>query len=203
MGGIFSALMVGCLLWLQLFPAEAASDLANRLRSMNGLSVFTPQESFLQGNFVADEIEPAFLFGSVGEFAKSRTCTTTWLIDAAEQKRVEGAGQQTAPAEYTLYLEEDCPGKVTCYVFVDRSRANSAQWLEWRKQFHKSKAEPQYGAVKNSLEQASEKGFPVAGELRFVEIDGNLQVKKPEAILLEELKLQPIYDLRQGRATAP
>ena len=99
-------------------------------------------------------------------------------------------------------MEEDCPGKVAYYVFVDRSQANATQWMEWRRQFHKSKAEPQYGAVKTTLEQAAQNGFPVDGELRFIEIEGDLLVRKPEDILTGELKFQPIYDLKQGKPLA-
>ena len=72
--------------------------------------------------------------------------------------------------------------------------------MEWRKQFHKSKAEPQYGAVKAALEQAAQNGFPVDGELRFVEIQGELLVKRAEDLLTSELKFQPVYDLKQGKA---
>jgi hypothetical protein len=196
------SMLLGVSLLLALFGmAGAASEQAMKLRGKNGLSAFTPPEGFLAGNFVADEIEPGYIFGKVKDFVKSRSCPTSWLIEDGEKKRLETRDQQAGPIEYTLYLEEDCPGKVAYYVFVDRSQANLAQWMEWRKKFHgKSKTEPQYAPVKAVLEQAVQNGFPVDGELRFVEVEGALQLKKPEDILTGELKFQPIYDLKQGKA---
>jgi hypothetical protein len=182
--------------------AWAASEQAMRLRGQNGLSPFSPPESFLAGNFVADEAEPAFIFGKVKDFAASRSCPTIWLIEEGEKKRIDMRQPQSGPIEYTVYLEEDCPAEVTYYVFVDRSQANMVQWMEWRRQFHKSKTEPYYGAVKAGLEQAAVNGFSVDAELRFVEAQGNLLLQKPEDLLTSELKFQPIYDLRQGKAVA-
>ena len=66
----------------------------------------------------------------------------------------------------------------------------------------KSKVEPQYGAAKTSLEQAAKDGFPVDAELRFMEFNGELSLKKPEEILMGDLKFQPVYDLKQGKAIA-
>ena len=199
----FCFMLLGVSIVLALCGATwAASEQAMKLRGKSGLSEYSPPETFLSGNFVADEVEPGFIFGKVKDFVKSRSCPTTWLIEEGERKRIEAREHQSGPVEYTLYLEEDCPGKVAYYVFVDRSQANAAQWMEWRQQFHKSKAEPQYGAVKAGLEQAAQNGFPVDGELRFIEIEGDLLVKKPEDILTGELKFQPIYDLKQGKPLA-
>jgi hypothetical protein len=181
----------------------AESEQAKKLRAGNTLSEFTPPESFLSGNFVADEVDPAYIFGKMKDFVKSRSCPTTWLIEDVEKKRIAAWDKQLGPVEYTLYLEEDCPGKVTYYVFVDRSQANMAQWMEWRRRFHgKSKTEPQYAAARASLEQAIEKGFPVDGELRFVERNGELVLNNPEELLKGELQFKPLYDLRQGQALA-
>jgi hypothetical protein len=179
--------------------AGAGSEQAMKLRGQNGLSEFAPPEAFLAGNFLADETEPAFIFGKVRDFTKSLTCPATWLIEEGERKRIEARGQQSGPVEYSIYLEADCPGQVTYYIFVDRS-INSAQWLEWRRQFHKTKAEPHYGAVKAGLEQAAQNGFVVDGELRFVELNGDLLLKRPEDILTGDLKFQPIYDLKKNQA---
>ncbi len=178
----------------------AASEQAMRLRVGSSLSEYSPPETFLSGNFVADEIEPAYIFGKVRDFVKSRSCATAWLIEEGERKRVAAWDKQSGPMEYTLYLEEDCPGKVTFYVFVDRSQANVAQWMQWRQQFHKSKADPQYGAARVGFEQAAANGFPVDAEMRFLAINGDLSLQKPEDILLGELKFRPIYDLKQGKA---
>jgi hypothetical protein len=200
MGPLSSVLLAVSILLMPFMPAWAASDHAAKLRGKYSLAEYTPPDAFLAGNFVADEIDPAYIFGKVKDFAKSLACPTTWLVEEAEKKRMEARDPQSASIEYTLYLEEDCPGKVTYYVFVDRSRENAAQWMEWRKQFHKSKAEPQYSAAKTSLEQAAQSGFAVEGELRFLEVEGELQLKRPEEVLTAELKFQPIYDLRQGKA---
>jgi hypothetical protein len=181
--------------------AGAASEQAMKLRSQNGLSEFSPPEAFLAGNFLADETEPNFIFGKVRDFAKSLSCPTAWLIEEAERRRIETRGPQPGPVEYSIYLEADCAGKVTYYIFVDRS-LNSAQWLEWRRQFHKNKADPHYGTVKAGLEQAAQNGFVVDGELRFVALNGDLLLKRPEEILAGELKFRPIYDLKKNQALA-
>lgn len=180
--------------------ALAASEQAMKLRGRSGLVAYTPPETFLAGNFVADEDNPGFVFGKVKDFVKSRSCPVAWLIEESELKRIEGRDQQSGPVEYTLYLEEDCPGKVVHYVFVDRSQANTAQWMEWRKQFHKNKVDQQYGAAKAKLDQAAQNGFSADGELRFIEVNGDLALKKPEEILIGELKFKPIYDIGQGKA---
>jgi len=180
----------------------AASEQAMKLRTRSDLSEFTPPAAFLNGNFVADEVEPAYIFGKVSDFVKTRSCPAAWLIDGGERDRLQKQGQQSGPFEYTLYLEEDCPDKIVHYVFIDRSQADSAQWMEWRKQFHKSKADMLYSAVKADLEKAAQNGVGVAGELRFVEINGDLSVKRPEDYLTADLKTKPIYDLKQGKAVA-
>lgn len=180
----------------------AASEQAMKLRDKNALSEYFPPEAFLSGNFVAEEIEPGYIFGKVKDFVRTRTCPTSWLIEAGERKRIESRQPQSGPVEYTLYLEEDCPGKIVYYIFVDRSQGNTTQWLEWRRQFHKSKTDPQYGAAKVRLEQAAQDGFAVDGELRFVEVDGDLLLKKPEEVLMGELKFSPAYDLKAGKALA-
>ena len=52
--------------------AWAASAKATGLRQANGLTAYNPPEKFLSGNFVADEMNPAFIFGPVKDFAGSR-----------------------------------------------------------------------------------------------------------------------------------
>ena len=196
----YGCMLLGAAMVLAICGAAgAASDQAMKLRSENGLSEFAPPEAFLAGNFLADETEPAFIFGKVRDFTKSLACPATWLIEEGERKRIEARGQSSDPAEYSIYLEADCPGKVTYYIFVDRS-INSAQWLEWRRQFHKTKAEPHYREAKTSLDQAAQNGFAVDGELRFVALNGALLLKRPEDILTGELKFQPIYDLKKNQA---
>lgn len=59
-----------------------------------------------------------------------------------------------------------------------------------------------YAAARTNLEQAAKNGFPVDAELRFMEINGELSLRKPEEILMNEVKFQPLYDLKQGKAFA-
>jgi len=196
---IGSVLLGAAIVFAICSAVGASSEQAMKLRSQNGLSEFAPPEAFLNGNFLADETDPAYIFGKVRDFAKSLSCPTAWLIEEAERKRIESRGQQSGPVEYSIYLEADCAGKVIYYIFVDRS-FNSAQWLEWRRQFHKSKAEPHYREAKTVLDQAAQNGFAVDAELRFVALNGDLLLKRPEDVLAGEVKFQPIYDLKKNQA---
>lgn len=173
--------------------ALAASKKAADLRQAQGLTPFTPPPQFLAGNFVADEMNPGFIFGTVKDFASSRKCSITWLIDNDAKDRPDRA------REYVLYLEEDCPEKVVYYVFMDQSNLTPQQWIEWRRRFHKSKTDPQYGAAKAKLEQALKDGCGVGGELRFLQKDGELMSKSPEEYLRVDLQFAPIYDLNNQK----
>jgi len=179
--------------------ALAASQKAAALRQANGLTAFTPSEKLLAGNFVADEMTPAVIFGTVKSFVASRQCPTTWLIEEGEKNRPAGAINPDQPAEFTLYLEEDCPDQVVYYVFIDQSGLTPQQWIEWREKFAKSKAEPQYGSTKSKLDQACTDGCGVSAELRFIQKNGELQTKSPEAFLRQDLNFAPIYDLNQRK----
>ena len=77
--------------------AWAASAKALSLRQANGLTAFTPPEKFLAGNFVADEMNPGFIFGAVKSFAASRKCPTTWLIESGDKNRPAGARRPGPP----------------------------------------------------------------------------------------------------------
>lgn len=177
----------------------AASEKAVALRAANGLVAYAPPEAFLTGYFLADEREPAFLFGTVADFAASRKCPVAWFVEEGEKARMARPAGPEGPSEYTLYLEEDCPGRVRYYVFVDQSAMTPGQWLEWRRQFHKGKAEGEYGATRERLEKAVAEGMRIGGELRFIMDDGELVVgKTPEACLGPDLAFEPSYDLKQG-----
>lgn len=195
----FRSTLWGVAFLLVFSGAAAGSDLALQLRAQNGLSEFAPPEGFLSGNFLADETDPAYIFGTVGGFARSLACPAAWLIEASERKRIEARTQPSGPIEYSIYLEADCTDRVTYYVFVDRS-FNPEQWLEWRRPFHRTKAEPHYQEAKTSLDQAAQNGVTVAAELRFVALNGELRLKRPEDILTGELKFRPIYDLKKNQA---
>jgi hypothetical protein len=173
--------------------ALAASQKATALRQANGLTAFTPPEKFLAGNFVADEMNPGFIFGTVKAFVAARKCPTAWLMEAGAPKSPD------QPMEYTLYLEEDCPNQVVYYVFIDQSGLTPQQWIEWRKKSHGSKAEPEYGSTKSKLDTACQAGCGVGAELRFIQKDGDLQTKSPEEVVRVDLKFAPIYDLNQQK----
>jgi hypothetical protein len=173
-------------------PALAASQKALGLRQANGLTAFTPPEKFLSGNFVGDEMNPAFVFGPVQAFVKTLKCPVTWLRET--QPGMEGS--QEKYGENTVYLEEDCPGKVRYYVFVDQSGLTPQQWYEWRQKFHKSKTQEQYSVAQSKLEQACQAGCGFTAELRYIEINGELLTSiTPEAYLRKNLKFAPLYDL--------
>ena len=180
--------------------ALAASAKATALRQANGLTAFTPPEKFLAGNFVADEMNPGFIFGAVQAFAASRKCPTTWLIEDRDKNRPAGPGTANTPAEYTLYLEEDCPDRVVYYVFIDQSGLTPQQWIEWRAKFHgKSKTEPEFSEAKSKLDTACTAGCGVGAELRFIQKDGELVAKSLEEVLRVDLKFAPIYDLNRQK----
>jgi len=183
--------------------ALAASAKATALRQANGLTAFTPPEKFLAGNFVANEMNPGFIFGPVKAFAAARKCPTTWLIEAGDKNRPPGPGSPDTPAEYTLYLEEDCPDRVVYYVFIDQSGMTPQQWIQWREKFHKSKTGEQFDSAKSKLEQACTEGCGVGAELRFIQKNGELMTGSPEKVLRDELKVTPIYDLSRQQKISP
>jgi hypothetical protein len=175
--------------------AWAAGAKAVALRQANGLVAFAPTDKFLSANFVADEMNPAFVFGPVKAFASSRKCPTTWLYEADRKPPAETASKDI-PMEYTVYLEEDCPDKVVYYVFIDQSDLTPQQWIEWRQGFHfKDKTDKEYGQAKSKLEKACAAGCGFNAELRFIQINGQLLNKSPEKFLRTDLKFAPLYDL--------
>jgi hypothetical protein len=194
-------IFLGLLLAIGSGPAAwAASDKAVALRKSTGLVAYTPSEKFLSGNFVADEINPTFIFGPVKAFVASRKCPTTWLIEEAVQNRAAAPASPDVPVEYTLFLEEDCPNKVVYYVFIDQSGPTPQQWYDYRRKFHgQTKTEPQFGPIKAKLEQACQAGCGIGAELRFIQKNGELLPKSPERVLRGDLKFAPIYDLSQQK----
>jgi hypothetical protein len=187
------------LLLVHSSAALAVTQQATALRQANGLTVFSPPEKFLASNFVADEMNPAFIFGPVKSFVSSRKCPTTWLIEKGAQKALAQPGSPDQPAEYTLYLEEDCPNQVVYYVFIDQSGLTPKQWIKWREKFHGSKTESEYLPTKSKLDTACQAGCGVGAELRFIQQNGDLINQSPEKYLLKDLKFAPIYDLNKGQ----
>jgi hypothetical protein len=91
---------------------------------------------------------------------------------------------------------------VVYYVFIDQSALTPQQWIEWREKFHKSKAGEQFATAKSKLEQACAAGCGVGAELRFIQQNGELMAKVPEAVLLDDLHYVPIYDLNRQQKIA-
>ena len=89
------------------------------------------------------------------------------------------------------------------YVFIDQSGLTPQQWIEWREKFHKSKAGEQFDAAKSKLEQACTEGCGVGAELQLIQKDGELLAQSPEAVLRQDLKIAPIYDLNQKKKISP
>jgi len=91
-----------------------------KLRSQNGLSEYTPPDAFLTGNFLADEtIRPS---SSARSAIRQVAFLSGHLAHRGRRAPADRSpGQQSGPIEYSIYLEADCPGKVTYYIFVDRS----------------------------------------------------------------------------------
>ncbi len=183
---------------LGVCQALAQSVRAKELRQSLGLAPIQPSQAFLDGFFIADESRPAFLYGPVGTFAASRTCPVAWLLEDAEKERISRREPGNPVFEYTVYLEQDCPDGVTHFVFVDQSAMNPRQWIEWRRQFHKNKAEPEYADAVTRLEKAIAHGFPVSGEMRFVLRDGELAPGSLQDLLPSGFSCPPRYDCEQG-----
>lgn len=175
---------------------------AAEVRAQNGLVPFEPRKAFLDSDFLADEKAPGFVFGSVAAFAASRSCPTAWLIEEGEKERLARVNLDTDPVEYTLYLEEDCPTAARAYAFVVQSSQDPKQWLAWRKNFHKSKADGYYGETLGRLEKAAAQGVTPAAELRFVLTDGELGLTPTEDTLIKTLKFAPKFDLKTGQPAA-
>ncbi len=197
-GAVFLAVWAATL--AAVFPVMAQSDKAKALRQEQGYVPYVPPKAFLEGYFIADETKPAFLFGPVADFVARRSCPATWLIEEGELGRVQARDASNPVFEYTLALEEDCPQGVVHYVFVDQSAMTPGQWIEWRRQFHKNKAEPEYADAVTRLAKAVGDGFPVSGELRFVLRDNVLDPASPQRVLPTALACPPRYDCETGNA---
>jgi len=194
--------LAGFFVLVCLTPAFAVSDNAQALRKAQGLVEFAPTDAFLSGYFTADEMNPSYLFGTVKDFVQAQKCPTTWLIEEGEKARLDQDSDKNPgqPIEFTRYLECDRPDGVVYYVFVDQSSMTPEQWLKWRWQFHKNKADAEYGATLKQLEKAVGEGYRVSGELRFILKNGELaSAKTPENALREDLSFTPRYDLKRGR----
>jgi hypothetical protein len=195
-------IFLGLMLLGNFSTVLAVRQRATALRQTDGLTVYTPPEKFLASNFVADEVNPAFIFGSVKSFVASRKCPTTWLVEEAAKNNLDKLSSLGQHAEHTIYLEEDFPDKVVYYVFIDQSDLTPQQWVESGCQggcHHQSKTEPEYDPTKSRLAKACQEGCGIGSELRFIQKDGELLNQSLEKFLCQDLKFAPIYDLNQHK----
>jgi len=184
-------------------PGKAApvpSKQAQELRQIGDLIPYAPPQEVLGAFFTADENAPRAVYGPVSAYAKSRTCKTAWLIEKGELARVERlkALKDIPPFEFSVTLEEDCPGKVSHAVFVTAPGSTPEAWFNWRRQFHGGKAAGYYGAAQDTLKKAGQTGLAPTAELRFLSVNGELVCKNIEEILKTEARLAPVFDLVKG-----
>lgn len=173
---------------------------AQELRQIGDLISCQPQPEVLSAYFTADENAPKAVYGPVSAYAKSRACKTGWLIEKGELSRMERlkALKDIPPFEFSLTLEEDCPGKVSHAVFVTAPGSTPEAWFNWRRQFHGGKATDYYGATQDNLKKAGQAGLAPTAELRFLSVNGELVCKNLEEILKGEGRLTPVFDLVKG-----
>jgi len=181
------------------FAAEAApSKPAAELRASGDLIPYAPPKSLLEAYFIADEAQPVSVWGPVSAYVQSRSCSTAWLIEKGEQARVErlSAVKDAPPFEFSVTLEEDCPGRVTHAVFVVAPGATPEAWFKWRRQFHGSKAQGYYAEAEAGLMRAEAAHRLPTAELRFLLVNGELSVDGPEQALAAEGRLKPVFGLK-------
>lgn len=181
---------------------QAPSKQALELRQTGDLVPYAPPPEVLNAYFTADENAPTAVYGPVSAYAKTRACKTAWLIEKGELARVERLKglKDVPPFEFSVTLEEDCPGKVSHAVFVTAPGSSPEAWLKWRKQFHGGKAEAHYGAALQGLKKAEAAGLAPAAELRFLSVNGELVCTNLEQGLKAEGRLAPVFDLTKGEA---
>jgi len=169
------------------------------LRQIQGLAPFDPTDKFLAANFVTQEMDPPYIFGTVKDFAASLKYPVNWLIVADEKNRHTYGDSPEKTGDYFVYLEEDRPDKVAYYVFADQSGIPPRKWPDCRRSFFKNATDEQYAPARAKLERALKDGFPVGAELSFIEEDGTPLEVPLAKHLLRHLNFAPLYDLSRGR----
>ncbi|OGR37950.1 MAG: hypothetical protein A2051_02290 [Desulfovibrionales bacterium GWA2_65_9] len=205
---LMTPLLTVCVLCALALPAlaeskQAPSKQARELRAAGDLVPYAPPQAVLKALFSADEDAPRGVYGPVSAYVKTRACPTTWLIEKGERTRIEelAARKGIPPYEFSLTLEEDCPGKVTHAVFVTSPGSTPEAWLKWRSQFHGRKAARHYGAALENLKKAEAAGLAPTAELRFLAVNGELLMQNLEDVLRAEGRLAPVFDLEKGART--
>jgi len=176
------------------------SQKAQELREVGDLVPYQPAHAVLNALFTADENSPRGVYGPISAYVRTRACPTAWLIEKGELTRIKelAARKNIPPYEFSLTLEEDCPGQVTHAVFVTAPGSTPEAWLKWRSQFHGSKAAGHYSAALAGLKKAEAAGLVLTGELRFLSVNGQLVTRNLEDVLREEGRLAPVFDLENG-----
>ena len=184
---------------LLVAPAAVAGESGQPFRQENGLVPYAPPSWFLESYFIAREKNPAYVFGPVKDFVQAVGGKTTWLIEDAELKRVEQASLEGAIPEYSLFLEAVLPETTEYWVFVVLPHESAQEWFDARRAYHGRKAEDYYGKTREELERALGQGFKIKGELRFLMEKGDISLESPEEAIMKRYKLQPVFDLGEGR----
>ena len=192
-------LLAVLLMVFSLVSWPAAAEASPDFRQQYDLKSFTPPAWFLEGHFVAREVGPRYLFGSVADFVKSLNCPTAWLIEKEEEQRQERLGKEGKNFEYTVYLEAASPAGTVYWVFVVLPHKNAQEWFDERWSYHKSKAKAYYGQTQSGLERALAEGLTVSGELRFLVEAGQPSLRIPEEVLTQGAKFPAKFDLQEGK----
>lgn len=182
---------------------KCPGTVALELRQFGDLVSYAPSKAMLAAYFTANEVSPAYVYGPISAYQKSRPCPTAWLIEKGELARLNRlkAEKDPPPYEFSLTLETDCPsGKVTHAVFVSAPGSTPEAWLKWRSQFHGRKTEGYYATALERLKKAERAELAPTAELRFLAVNGELSSQSPEQELKSEGRLTPVFDLETGAA---
>ncbi len=191
-----SILMLASLI---ITPTADTGESAQSFRQQNGLLAYAPPAWFLEGNFIARERNPGYVFGPVQDFVRAMGKKTTWLIEDLELKRLEQASADGTTPEYSLFLEAVSPERTEYWVFVVLPYENAKEWYDARRAYHGRKAEGYYGKTQSMLERALSQGLRIKAEIRFLIEKGDIRLEPPEAMIMDRYKFQPVFDLSSGR----
>ena len=191
-----SILMLASLI---ITPTADTGESAQSFRQQNGLLAYAPPAWFLEGNFIARERNPGYVFGPVQDFVRAMGKKTAWLIEDLELKRLKQASADGKTPEYSLFLEAVSPERTEYWVFVILPHESAKEWFAARRAYHGRKAEGYYGKTQNMLERALSQGLKIKAEIRFFIEKGEISLASPEDIIMNRYKFQPVFDLSAGR----
>jgi hypothetical protein len=172
---------------------------AQTFRQQNGLLAYSPPAWFLEGYFIACEKNPDYAFGPVQDFVRAIDGKTTWLIEDLELKRVERALADGEKPEYSVFLEAVSPERTEYWVFVVLPHESAQAWFDARRAYHGRKATDYYGKTQGEIERALNQGLKIRAELRFFIEKGDISPELPEDAIMNRYKVQPVFNLSEGR----